>query len=248
LSIDALAVTMGLGTIRVGVAFLALPQQGEALPGRMRAALALMLALCLTPIAKVAPGLTGDGHLAFAALGEGCFGLVIGFGMRLCLSLADIAGQLVGSALGLSYATFVDPMQGDETAATSELLRCVMWLAFFATGGLEAIVSAIATSFSTLPLGTMMTVDLSGLGSSVDRVFLASVQVAAPVLLSVLFVQVGLAVTSRIASELHPLSIAFAALLLVGLWAFSGVMDGAFAYGRTMSLELERWILVTMNV
>jgi len=239
---------MGLGTIRIGVAFLALPQQGEALPVRMRAALSLVLALCLAPLAKVAPDLVGNSQMVFAALGEGIIGLVIGFGMRLCISLADFAGQLVGSALGLTYATFIDPLQGDETAATSELLRCVIWLAFFATGGLEAILSALATSFTTLPLGTMMHVDLSQLGTQVDRVFLASVQVAAPVLLSVLFVQVGLAVTSLIASELHPLSIAFVALSLVGLWAFSGVMDGAFAYGRTMSMEIERWISVTMHV
>jgi flagellar biosynthesis protein FliR len=241
-----LAVTLGLSTLRLGFAFMALPSQGEALPLRHRAALALVLGVSLSPLASVAPGIAGQNALIWAALGEVAFGLVLGFGMRLVLSLADIAGALVGSAMGLSYATFMDPMQGDETSVTAEILRCVVWLAFFAAGGFEVLMGSLVASFHAMPLGALVKIDISGLGGQLDLIFIAAVQIASPVLFGVLFVQVGLAVASRVASELHPLSIAFAALLLVGLWTFSGVVDGAFAYGRTMSGAFEQWLSVVL--
>ncbi|MGB5581681.1 MAG: flagellar biosynthetic protein FliR, partial [Woeseia sp.] len=101
-------------TLRVGGVVMLAPLLGAVfVPRRMRLAMAIVISLALVASASPPPDLdplSTAGLLAITQ--ELVIGLAIGFVLRLATEAALLAGQLISTGMGLSFATVVDPQNG----------------------------------------------------------------------------------------------------------------------------------------
>jgi flagellar biosynthetic protein FliR len=208
----------------------------RAVPARARIGLALVLA------ATIAPSVAAPARidlLSWAGLGfvaqEVAVGLAIGFAARLVFAAFDVAGEVIGLQMGLSFAGFFDPQGGQGTAVGSFIGTTAMML-FVSMNGPLLLIVATLRSFATLPVGEVpfefaRRMDPIALGA---EVFALGLLIALPFLALILFVNVLLGVMSRVAPQLSLFSIGFPVTIGLGLvllvfglpWLEQPLVDG----------------------
>ena len=208
----------------------------RSVPTRLRVGIALLLAITLAPGNVPTAGID---LLSFKGLGyvaqEVMVGLAIGFAARLAFAAFDLAGELIGMQMGLSYAGFFDP-QGGQGNAVGAFMNTTATLTFVALNGPLLLVAATMRSFDSLPIGRVpfefvTRFDPIALGA---EVFALGLLIATPFLALILFVNLLLGVMTRVAPQLGLFSIGFPitigtgmVLLLIGLpWIERPMVQG----------------------
>lgn len=191
----------------------------RSVPGRIRVGLSIVLAATIAPSVTVPMkvdllSMTGLGFVAQ----EVAVGLAIGFVARLMFAAFDLAGEVIGLQMGLSFAGFFDPQGGTGTAVGS-FMNATATLIFLALNGPLLLIAATLRSFSTLPVGQVAfgftsRFDPVSLGA---EVFALGLLIALPFLALILFVNLILGVMSRIAPQLSLFSVGFPITIGAGL-------------------------------
>ena len=215
----------------------------RAVPARARIGLSLLLAAAMAPSIVVPRDLE---LVSLATLGliaqEVVVGLAIGFVARLAFAAFDLAGEVIGLQMGLSFAGFFDP-QGGQGTAVGSFMNTTATLLFVAMNGPLMLVAATLRSFTSLPVGhapfaIAERFDPIALGA---EVFALGLLIAVPFLAMILFVNLLLGVMSRVAPQLSLFSIGFPVTILVGMvllatglpWIETPLADGL---GRLFTL------------
>ncbi len=210
--------------LRVLALFSAAPLlSNRSLPVRARIAAAGAIAFAVAPFAQVPPGLslasaTGLGLVAQQVL----IGLTLGFAARLLFAIFEVAGEFIGLQMGFSFAGFFDPHGGTQSAVGSWLHALAMML-FLALDGHLVLIEALVATFKTLPitadpLAALAVVRLDRLGGEVFRLALT---LALPATMLMLFANLVLGFTSRVAPQLSIFAVGFPITILVGLAALA---------------------------
>ncbi len=204
---------------RVSAALLLLPGFGETtLPGRIRILAALMIALCLAPLAGPAPAPPGAFGMAAALAMEVAAGAFLGTLSRLMLSAVQVAGQIIGQCIGISNA-FAFGIGADNAAILGSMLYAAVLVALFAMDGHHAGLRALADSYRLLPLGEPLPAAASARAVTelATGAFRLAMQLSMPFLvLSVLF-NAALAGINRALPAMPVFLIGAPAILLTGL-------------------------------
>ncbi len=206
--------------LRVGGVVMLAPLLGAMyVPRRLRLAMALVLSLALLPSAGPPPALdplSGAGLVAITQ--ELIVGLAIGFVLRLATESALLAGQLISTGMGLSFATVVDPQNGGMPLL-GRFYIVVASLLLLATNAHLSLIALLAQSFAAVPLGT------GGIDASDARViadfgaamFAGALQLALPSVIAILMVNVAFGVISRAAPTLNLFAVGFPITIMLGL-------------------------------
>jgi flagellar biosynthetic protein FliR len=210
-----------LASLRVGLTFAALPAPfGAVAPATIRTAFAILTTLALVwpqldtlPILPLDPVVLGR-----AAVFEIFLGGVIGMTVRVTITAAEVAGTLAGQAMGLGFASSIDPTQGESVLPTAYLLDALAGLFFFSFNCHHVLIAALGGSFRTAPIGQPLdpawSYSVIRLGADlVGR----GLQIAAPVVASMFIVQIGTAFVSRTAPRVHLFAFAFSISIGAGL-------------------------------
>ena len=220
--LDAWLAGLLLPFLRILALFSAAPLLSHrALPLRARVAASGVIAVVVAPFADVPSGLPLASMAGFGlVVQQVAVGLVLGFAARLLFAVFELAGELIGLQMGLSFAGFFDPHGGGESAAGS-WLHTLALLLFIAMDGHLLLVDALVRTFRAIPiaadpLAVFGLLRLDRLGSDVFRLALS---IALPATLLMLFVNLVLGFTSRVAPQLSIFSIGFPVTLLCGLAA-----------------------------
>ncbi len=205
--------------LRITGLFLTAPFYGSSLiPNMVKAMLAAALALCLAMWLPDLPPYPADPFSAiFTGFAQIAYGAVLGMAMQIVVAAISGAGEIMGQAMGLSFAE----LQFHELLGTSAVLSDLMlWaglLGFMAAGGPVWLFAALAHSFAhgagVAPITSWAS--LAGLGANL---FAAAVGLALPVLAATLCVNLTVGLTTVFAPSMNLLSIGFPLLILVGLW------------------------------
>jgi flagellar biosynthesis protein FliR len=234
---------LGVLLIRPGLLVSSAPPfGGQYAPVAVKAGLSVLLAITMAPIVSV-PDTVGVGVLAVVAVREAAIGLALGMSIRVLLAGAEVAGQLTGFQLGLAYAATVDPQSGARNNLVSTLYNSVALLTFLGVDGHHALLRAVAQSYTVLPIGAgHVAADLGGMVASLlGTVFVFGAQVAAPVVIVLLVVEVAAGIIARVAPPLNMMVIGFPLRLLAGLIALAAAIEVVpsvtiHAVGRAMEL------------
>jgi flagellar biosynthetic protein FliR len=212
-----------LASIRVGVTFATLPAPlGTQTPSSVRLALTLLvtLALCIPCFDPAAPPRTDVISLAQSALSELFLGAVIGMTVRVMLAAAEIGGSAIGQAIGLAFASMLDPTHGETVLPTTLLLGALATLIFFGLDGHHALLAALAQSFQTVPVGHEIgAIFGAGVTQIGANMMARGMQIASPVIATMFIVQLGSALASRAAPRVHLLSFTFSVVVAAGILA-----------------------------
>jgi flagellar biosynthetic protein FliR len=209
------------------------------LPPMLRAGLAGMLAILLTPLlAERGLGLpTSVPGLAAALLGELLIGAVLGLAVRMVFAGIGIAGELAAVQMGIGLPAALDPHSMSQVSSVNHLLDQVAILVFLIVGGHHAVLAALAQSVTSVP---PLSVAFPGgcveylLGLFGAALTLA-IRMAAPVGAAMLATMVTLGLLNRVAPQVNVFMVSFALTLGVGLLVLVAalpvlgtVMVGAF--------------------
>jgi len=204
--------------LRISALLLAAPVFSlSALTVRIRVLLALALSVMVYPLftwPDIDP-------LSPAGLLEICNQLLIGGFMGLALQIVTaavvVAGQTISNSMGLSMASLIDPNLGN-VPVIAQFLLILSTLIFVSLGGHAMLLALILESFATLPVGSSLFSPqaYAQLVSWSSMIFLGALLTALPVMVTLLFISIGLGVVTRAAPSLNIFSVGLPATIVVG--------------------------------
>lgn len=210
--------------VRVLALFLTAPVLShKSIPRRAKVGLALLVAFL------VAPGTTQPAVGIFSAaaplllLQQTLLGVMMGFAVRIVFAAVDLAGNMVGLQMGLSFAAFIDPVNSNQTPLIGSFLNLLATLLFLALDGHLALIAAATRSFDLAPISPAFFAGISwekllALGTGL---FELGLHLSLPVLATMLIINFTLGVMSRAAPQLNLFSVGFPLTTLTGIVLFA---------------------------
>jgi flagellar biosynthesis protein FliR len=209
--------------LRITGMFLTAPFYGSSLiPAQMKAVLAAVLAAGLAFWLPDLPAFPADPWSAiYQGVVQIAFGASLGLVMQIVVTAVASAGEVVGQAMGLSFAELQFQQASSPTPVLYDIMSWVGLMGYLAAGGPIWLFAAIAHSFQA-------GVAVGGIGSwsalsAFGGTFVSSaVWLAMPVLAMSLCVNLTVGLTTVFAPQMNLLTIGFPLLILAGLWIFIG--------------------------
>jgi len=174
-------------------------------------------------------------------------GAIAGLILQMVVAAMVVGGQAIATSMGLSMANLMDPNMGN-VPVISQFLIVLGSLIFVGVGGHVILLGMIVESFHTLPIGTsIFSPESMGLllrWSSM--MFLGAVLMSLPVMVALLFVNIGVGVITRAAPSLNIFSVGFPASVAVGfivLLAFMGSIIGRIDWMWVQAFSTVRELL-----
>ena len=190
----------------------------SAFSTRLRILVALVLAWLVYPLYTwpVIDPTSAQGLLE--VFNQIMIGATMGLILQIVVAAVVVAGQSIAAAMGLSMANMIDPNMGN-VPVISQLLIVMSTLIFVGFGGHAILLGLILESFNTLPIGTDI-LNQAVYGRVLQwssMMFLGAVLMALPVMVSLLFINVGLGIVTRAAPSLNIFAVGFPAMIMAGL-------------------------------
>lgn len=195
---------------------------GRSVPKRLKVLLAVLLAMLLSPAIQAggwSPAPLDWGPLAWRAIVETLFGLLLGFVAQLPIWAAQLAGQLIGFQMGFGIVSILDPDSGNQQSIVAGVLQQTALLLFLLLDGHHMVIEALARSLVLLPPGAVsLTPALMDRGIALSGELLAiGVRMGAPVLAALFLTEVGLGVIARTVPQMNIFIVGFPLKIGVGL-------------------------------
>ncbi|MGY1885488.1 MULTISPECIES: flagellar biosynthetic protein FliR [unclassified Blastococcus] len=209
-----------LGTARAaGFILLAPPFNSRVIPGPVKGALALALAVLLsTQIAPTLPEPTA-GFLVVTAVTEVVIGAALGFVVQVLFTAVQMAGDILDVTGGFALQPGYDPLSMSQNGSLGKLHYLLATTLLFTSGGHLLMVKGFATSYEGLPVGGDVPTDqlAAVLVTAFSMMFLAALQIAGPMVAVLLLADVALALLSRAAPALNVFSLGFPVKIMLTL-------------------------------
>lgn len=191
----------------------------RAIPARAKIGLALLIALVAGGMTGEQPAAVFTAHAPLLLMQQMLIGFAMGFSIRLVFAAAELAGDMIGLQMGLSFATFVNPMSSGQTPIVGTFIGLCATLLFLALDGHLALIAGVTASFHVAPVDAafLSAMDWHRLAATGSLVFVTGLQIALPVLATMLAINLTLGVMSRAAPQLNLFSVGFPLTVISGL-------------------------------
>ncbi|MCX7522396.1 flagellar biosynthetic protein FliR [Microbacterium sp. STN6] len=193
------------------------PFSYNAFPARVKAMVAIGLALA------VSPAVTHDFHapdtagFLLALVLEAVTGAALGFLVMLVFSAIQSAGTLIDQFGGFQLAQGYDPQAMVNGAQFTRLFQMTALALLFASDGYQLVLGGLTRSFTALPLGAA--IDTGHLAEAaltgVTQMMLAAVQIAGPLIVVLFLADAGLGLITRVAPALNAFALGFPLKILL---------------------------------
>ena len=195
----------------------------KQVPVRVKIGLSVLLAVIIAPtIGAMPPVAIGSPQGLLIMVQQIIIGVAMGFTMRLIFTAVEMAGELAGLQMGLGFASFYDPLNASYTPVVARWLGIIVALAFLAMNGHLYMLSALAESFRTLPIGSMMPANgFYGVAIWGGSIFAYALQIALPILAALLTTNVALGILTRAAPQLNLFAVGFPITLAIGFFVLA---------------------------
>lgn len=189
------------------------------IPRRTRLILGIAITVAITPALPEMPQIE-PGSLAglWILVQQMLVGIGMGFAAKTVFSALDLAGEFIGTQMGLGFATFYDPLNSSQTPVMTEFMTLISLLMFLSLNGHLLYIATLAQSFSAIPvsampLGAGSWLNLVELG---EKIFSAGLLLSLPVIVALLITNLALAVLTRAAPQLNIFALGFPLTLAGG--------------------------------
>lgn len=205
--------------LRITGLFLTAPVYGSAfIPNIVKAILAAALALSL---AMWLPNLPAYPSAPAPAILMGfeqiAYGAILGMTMQIVIAAFSSAGEIIGQAMGLSFAQLEFKGSSGASSVFSDLMLWAGLLGYMAVGGPVWLFAALVHSFAH-GVGVIPVASWGALSTLGATLFTAAASLALPVMAASLCVNLTVGLTTVFAPSMNLLSIGFPLLVLSGLW------------------------------
>jgi len=222
-----LAAWMIAGTRVSGVLLVAPFLGSAAAPPRIKIGLAFLLTMFMAPLVPAPPAALPTPALIVLLLGEFAIGVLLGLTLQLIFEAGQIAGQVCGVQMGFSLASIVNPDNSQaDSAVLSTFYELIVLLLFIQLGVPRYLLRGLAHSFEYMPPGhfSLTWPAVHALFQFAAGMFVAGLQIAAPVLVASLFADVGLGFIGKASPQLPVLFVGISLKNLLGLALLCGAV------------------------
>src|SRR5690625_3801341 len=180
------------------------------IPPRIQILLGFALTIAIMPAVGSVPEVDPLSATALLiAVQQILIGVIIGLILTLAMHAAVVAGETFSIAMGLGFATMVDPQGGASVPILSQFLQIFALLLFLAVGGHLMLIELVAVSFTTLPVAA------TGIGTEAlwqvvlfgSQMFVGAVLIGLPAIVVLLTTQLALGVMTRTAPQMNIFSV-----------------------------------------
>ncbi len=191
----------------------------NAIAPRIKVGMVVLLTAVLYPVCapRVAPQ-TSSG-VASVVLSESLIGLLLGLAVQFVFEATQFAGQVMGMQVGFGLVNIIDPNTQVDTPVLAVFSQTIAMLIFLQLGVHRWIVRALASSFNYLPPGAAFASGavVQELLRAAGGILLAGVQIAAPVLVATLLIDLVLGFLGKASPQLPVLFLGLSAKSMAGL-------------------------------
>lgn len=190
----------------------------QAVPARVKAGFTIVLTAMLYGVCSVPDMSLTPGNWIRIVATEAAVGMMMGLSVRLVIDGMQVAGQLAGAQLGFSLAAIIDPQTNIDTPVLAVLHQTVALLIFLQFDVHHWLLRGVVKSFDYLPVG-MAVVNLATvqqLVHSAAAMWMIGVQIAAPVLMATMLVDLTVGFLSKASPQFPALLLGISTKSLVG--------------------------------
>ncbi len=174
-----------------------------AIAPRIKAAFVIAVSVLLAPAVAAVPAARASLDMK-AVLGEMAVGLVFGLSLSLLNEALTFVGALLGMQFSFSLVNLMDPNSRIETPVLGQMLDWLGILVVIGAGLDRSLLAALVRSFCAVPVGQGVLQMKTGMAlvAMASGIFLAGVQLAAPVISAAVAVEVTVALVARLSPQL----------------------------------------------
>ena len=182
---------------------------------------------------------------------EVLIGVVLGFVTRLFFFAVSIAGEIVSVSMGLGQAQVFNPMMESMSNAMEQFYTVIATLVFLSMNGHHQMIMGIAESFTSTPVAQLsfQYASMAEIVLKIQSFLIIGVKIAAPVMISMIIIQLGMALLSKVVPQINVIFTSASITALIGFFIIfislpllvmqmSGLMDFSmnefFKYVRTI--------------
>jgi flagellar biosynthetic protein FliR len=194
-----------------------------ALPIRAKAVLCGAVAFLLAPLVAALPH--AQATISFSSLlGELSIGLVYGLSLALLSEMMLFAGQMVGLQFSFSLVNLMDPASAIQTPLLGDLFQLMGTLVLITAGLDRILLASMVRSFHAVPLGAFALAPPTALAivRAAGGVFLAAVELAAPVLAATMLLEFAVALLGKLSPQLPVMMLTVPLKTLTGFVILTG--------------------------
>jgi len=197
----------------------------DAVPPSIKAIFTMVLTAILYGAAPVVQIPTTIASWTRVVASEAFVGLMMGLAVHLVFEGVQVAGQLTGMQLGFSLASVIDPITNIDTPVVATFYQMFALLIFLQLNVHHWLLKMLVRSFTYVPIGTGVATLLATkeLLRFAGAMWLIGVQIAAPVVLATILVDVTVGFVSKASPQLPAMFIGISIKNLMGY----GIMAGA---------------------
>ena len=224
---------------RVAGLMLSAPLFGSAkIPRRVKLLLAIVLAFGLCGGVTRPPWPPNAWMLAVGIGGELIFGLAMGMALGLTFIAVTWAGEIIGQQMGINLGEVFDPQFGKQSTLIGDMYFMLTLVVFLLCNGHHAMLRGIRTSLEVLPLLSVgMSADLLSLMLDLLKAAtLLAMQLAAPMLLTMLVVDLALGFIGKTMPQINVMTAGVSMKTAIGI--------GVLLVGLTISSQTIRESLI----
>ena len=205
--VDLSQIVAGVSFVGVRISGLMLfaPFTGsDIISAPVKAALTLLITALLYPVSPVVAIAASPVGWMKVVAGEAVIGIAMGLLLQFAFEAAQFAGQLFGIQTGFSLITLLDPQTQADSPSLAVFTQMMALLLFLEMNVHHWVLRCLAASFVYLPpgaLGNLGTLT-RGVLQAADGVWVAGLQLAAPVLAVTLLIDITLGFVGKAAPQL----------------------------------------------
>ena len=243
--LESIFMTFFFVYLRIGAAVFSMPVlSADSVSRPIRAGIAFWVAVVLAaplmglgetgaemPFPAAGREYHGIVDFSLAVMAELAIGLSLGFAAQVLLSAIGLAGELVGQQSGFSAASVFDPITGQDNFLIAQIKTWIGLMIFLAINGPETVLSVVADSFRIIgpgegfPLGNLgaagsevFLLDEGRRAALITIVFKMGLQIAAPMIVAMMLVNIAEAFIARTAPQMNILAVGFAVRISMSLF------------------------------
>ncbi|MDQ6996184.1 MAG: flagellar biosynthetic protein FliR, partial [Mariprofundus sp.] len=149
---------------------------------------------------------------------------------QLIFTSAQFAGQIMSFQMGMTVANIFDPATHSQQSILSQMAMTLAMLLWMAVGAHHMFLHALIDSFTLFPINHSWSFPaLMQLTDAAAAMFVLSLKLAAPIMLLLTFVYIGLGLLARAVPQIQVFFVSFPLTVGLGLLAF-GMGIPAFIY------------------
>jgi flagellar biosynthetic protein FliR len=205
---------------------------------RLKAVLIVVIVAILYPVCDVPAFSLTPAALVRVALSEAMLGLAIGLCLQFVLESAQVAGQLAGFQFAFSLVNIIDPQTNVDTPVLAIFHQLIALVLLLEMNVHHWLLRGIVKSFEYVPVGSVSISlpTVKELFHAAGGMWLAGLQIALPLLLATLSIDLTVGFLSKAAPQLPVLtlsiplkSLAGYAVLAICVALWPGIFEKQFA-------------------